>query len=162
MKLKFVVLIGVVVTVIMLSIACNVYAVNPIGNYVVFNESSSVINNEFALNVEKNENVKEGKFAPGLKATMETFIDLSNLDFDVEVEVGLKEEVNECFEFNYKIDGKEYVPGTSFVVGKDECRVKTLDVEVVWKSGINNDYFIVNNYNQLVIPFNIKVKQILN
>lgn len=161
MKIKNVVIFVVIITVI-LCLLSNTYAINNKNeNTVVFSQSSEQINKNFKLDIEENENVKKGKFAPGMKAYMQSYIDVSNLDFDVELEISPKEDISECFNVKYMIDGKDYQPGNTVLISNNDERIKKLDIEIEWIKNDMKNCVIPCNMDKLMIPFNIEVKQVI-
>ncbi|MBR1883649.1 MAG: hypothetical protein IJ809_01685 [Clostridia bacterium] len=161
MKVKDVVIVAVILVVIFFTSNTNVIC-QSIANYngtVVFSKGASSSITEINLVPEENENVKKGKLAPGMKATAELYIDLSDLDFDVEARIKLLDDIYNAFDIKFIIDDVCYSINDAFVIPRDDERIKRVYVELFWKD-LKSSMFVVNA-EKLLVSFDIEVKQVL-
>ena len=114
---------------------------------------------EISFIPENNPNVVAGKMAPGMKATAEIEIDLTQVNETVETVVKVDEsELPSQFELTAYIDGEKYELGEK--VQLQGSTTKNVILELYWKDSEQDEIF-ENTVEKISIPFMVTVSQVI-
>lgn len=124
---------------------------------------------EVHFKVDRNENVVDGKIAPGLKAKSEIEIDLTGTKYSVDIKAKIDDSnIKFPFVLTTKLNGEEYIPGNEITINLENSKVFTekngkikLELELEWDESSDDkmDTFIGENLESIEIPIEIEVKQ---
>lgn len=137
--------------------ASAIFAKDMSENTITFYKNSDVINQDIVFDPVENENVAKNKIAPGSKAVSDIVIDLSNLDFNTELDIKLDENLKESFSLTYMIDDNVYTENDVINFDAQDGNVN-IKLILEWiPTSIDN--YIVSNYSIINIPIYISVKE---
>ena len=126
---------------------------------VVITSDSKEINDthEIKFKVNKSKDVVEGKIAPGLTATAEIDIDLTEFKDYVDIEIEIDDsKLCKAFSLNAKLDGKNL--NSTKIEKVKTGKVKKVLLELVWNENVENTKIGIN-IKSIEIPIKIRVSQ---
>ena len=124
---------------------------------------------EISFRVEDNENVVNGKIAPGMKAVAQIEIDITGTKYPVDISATIDDSnLYDCFKLVSKLDGEIYKSETintiksenSFFTMENGKRILILELE--WKDNYYDTEFSTNigeNIETIKVPIRINVTQ---
>ncbi len=108
--------------------------------------------------VNKSQDVIQGKIAPGMTAIASIDIDLTKIEEFVDIEIEIDDsEISKSFKLNTRIDGE--ILDSNVIKKVESGNIKNVLLEIIWNEDNLEDTKIGINTESIVIPIKIRVLQ---